>query len=50
MSSVTVKPIYRHKELTDKDFKIGDVIPIKIDNQELSANGVKHIKTKQLAG
>ena len=32
------------QELTDKDYKIGDVIPIKIDNQELGAKWCENIQ------
>ena len=38
------------QELTDKDFKIGDVIPIKIDNQDLSAKWCETYKNETIGG
>ena len=38
------------QELTDKDYKIGDVIPIKIDNQELSAKWCETYKNETIGG
>ena len=38
------------QELTDKDYKIGDVIPIKIDNQELSVKWCETYKNETIGG
>ena len=37
-------------KLTDKGFKIGDVIPIKIDNQELGAKWCETYKNETIGG
>ena len=46
----SIKIVQHKPELTDKDYKIGDVIPIKIDNQELSAKWCETYKNETIGG